>query len=402
MPKLTKRTVDSAKPDPSRFQTLIWDCEIRGFGLRISPGGKKSYILQYRNAQGRSRRTTLGATSRLTAEQARKLARQRLSEVDHGEDPAEASREAREGLTVAGFAERYLERHARPKKKPSSVVLDERLLRLCILPALGSRKLADVTRADVRKMHHKKRKTPVQANRALLLLSKMMNLAESWGLRPDGSNPCRGVERFPERPRQRFLSGGEVARLGEALREAEEKGTAHPSGILALRLLLLTGARCGEILSLKWSEVDFKRRYLHLSDSKTGEKSIPLNAPALEVLSNAPRIEGNPYVCSGDRPGSHLVGLPKIWYRIRARAGLEGVRIHDLRHTYAAFGAGGGLSLPLIGSLLGHSQPQTTARYAHLGADPRHEAAERIGGELAANLNGSGGDVVPFRRSKTT
>jgi integrase len=390
--RLTKRAVDAARHDPSRFQTMVWDSELKGFGLRISRGGKKSFILQYRNARGRSRRMTLGAATRLTAEQARRLAKVYLGEAASGKDPAEERREKRGGLTVAEFAEQYLEVHARPKKKPSSVKLDERLLRTCILPALGSRKLEGIRRPDVSRMHHAQRATPVQANRALLLLSKMMNLAESWGLRPDGSNPCRGVERFRERARQRYLSAEELARLGKVLAEAEREGSEHPSAILALRLLILTGARSGEILGLRWKEVDFERRALHLADSKTGEKTIQLSAPALELLSQARRLKGNPYVCTGARSGKHLVGLTKIWHRLRERAGLDDVRIHDLRHSYAAVGAGGGLSLPIIGALLGHSQPQTTARYAHVAADPLREAADQIAGEIASSLGGNVGD----------
>ena len=401
MKKLTKRIVDAAAPSGSTKQNYVWDSEIKGFGLRIAAKGRKSFVFQYRNAQGRTRRLTLGAASQITAEQARGLARKAAAAVETGEDPAEARLEARRGLTVAELAGRYLEEHARPKKKASSAKLDERLLRQCILPHLGSRKTADVTGPAVRKMHHALRNTPVQANRALLVLSKVMNLAESWGLRPQGTNPCMGIERYREKRRQRFLSGEELTRLGEALAEAEREESAHPSGILALRLLLLTGARSGEILNLRWSEVDFERSCLQLQDSKTGEKTIPLGAPALELLAKAPRIEGNPYVCFGDCTGKPLVGLPKIWYRIRKTAGLEDVRIHDLRHSFASIGAGSGLGLPILGALLGHSQPQTTSRYAHLAADPLHEAAERISGAVAASLKGEGGTLHRFRRSQT-
>jgi integrase len=225
-----------------------------------------------------------------------------------------------------------------------------------------------------------------------------MNLAEAWGLRPTGSNPCQGVERYREQRRQRFLSGAELAQVGEALAEAEREESAHPSGILALRLLLLTGARSGEILSLRWSEVNFERSCLELADSKTGQKTIPLGAAALELLSKAERMEDNPYVCFGDKPGRPLGGLTKIWYRIRRRAGLEDVRIHDLRHSFASVGAGSGLGLPIIGAVLGHTQAQTTSRYAHLAADPVQQAAERISEEIAARLDGGAGDVRPFRK----
>ena len=393
MPKLTKRTIDTASFEGQGDQCFVWDSEIKGFGLRISRGGRKSYVFQYRNAQRRTRRLTLGAASRIAPDQARGLALQAAAAAERGEDPAEVKRVARQGPTFEAFTEHYLDEHARPKKKASSVRLDERLLERCLLPSLGNLPLAAVTVADARRMHHAHRQTPVQANRALLLLSKMMNLAESWGLRPVGSNPCKGVERYREKPRQRFLSGEELSRLGQALREVEEARSAHPSGILALRLLLLTGARVGEVLTLRWTEIDFERRCLHLADSKTGEKRIPLGTPALELLQKAPRIHGNPYVCPGDREGRPLVGLTRIWYRIRKRAGLSDVRIHDLRHSFASVGAGSGLSLPILGAILGHSQPQTTNRYAHLAADPLLQAADRIASEIAWNLDRqAGGD----------
>jgi integrase len=388
MPKLTKRTVDAASFEGTGGQSFVWDSEIKGFGLRISRGGRKSYVFQYRNAQRRSRRLTLGIAARLTPDQARGLALQAAAAAERGEDPAEAKLAARRGPRFEEFAVRYLEEHARPKKKASSVQLDERLLKGCLLPALGNLTVTGITANDARRMHHAHRETPVQANRALLLLSKMMNLAESWGLRPLGSNPCRGVERYREKPRQRFLSAEEIARLGKALREVEAEGSAHASGILALRLLLLTGARVGEILSLRWAEVDFDRRCLHLADSKTGEKMIPLGAPALDLLVEAPRIHGNPYVCPGEREGKPLVGLTRIWYRIRERADLTDVRIHDLRHSFASVGAGGGIGLPILGAILGHTQPQTTHRYAHLAADPLLQAADHIATEIDRNLRG--------------
>lgn len=392
MPKITKRFVDSAHAEPDRAQTLLWDSRLKGFGLRVSASGKKSYIFQYRNAHGRSRRLTVGDASRITAMDARRLARIHAGDVERGLDPVEERNQARQALTLRELAERYMSEHAIPKKKPSSIKTDERLLRLCLLPCLGHLKVAEITRADARRMHHASRKTPVQANRALLLLSKMMNLAESWGLRKDRSNPTRGVERFPEKPRERFLSPEEFARLGAVLDEVDEKEEEHPSAILALRLLILTGARSGEILSLRWDEVDLDRRCLRLKDSKTGGKIIPLASAAVDLLRKAPRVHGNPYVCFGARRGQHFVGLPKVWYRIRARAGLNDVRTHDLRHSFAAVGAGGGISLPIIGGLLGHSQPQTTARYAHLASDPLHEAADRIGSEIAFHLESGTGD----------
>ena len=317
--KLTKRIVDALKAtDRDR---IVFDDKIAGFGLRIKPSGCKSYLIQYRNEGGRTRRLTLGKHGPLTTEKARELARRRLGEVEDGADPSAERRSIRGEPTVGDLAERYLEEHAHAKKKAASIEADGRLLRLYVVPEFGRRKVGSLTGEDIGRLHHSLRETPFQANRVLALLSKMLNLAERWGLRPQGSNPCRHIERFRERRRERFLTGAELTRLGEVLSQAERDETESPSAILALRLLLLTGARKSEILRLRWEEVSLERRCLCLSDSKTGEKTIPLSAPALELLAAAPRVEGNPYVCPGDRACSALVGLHRPWARLRARGG---------------------------------------------------------------------------------
>ena len=227
---------------------------------------------------------------------------------------------------------------------------------------------------------------PYQANRTVAMLSKFFNWTEKLGLRPDGSNPCRHVEKYREAKRERFLSEAELARLGEALRAAETDKTASPWVIAAIRLLTLTGARLSEVLTLRWDYVDFDRATIRLPDSKTGAKTLHLNAPALEVLSAIPRLEDNPHVICGERKGAHLVNIQKPWRRIRKAAGLNDVRIHDLRHSFASVAAAGGMSLPLIGALLGHSQPATTARYAHLSSDPLRAASDAIAGRIAGAM----------------
>jgi integrase len=292
-------------------------------------------------------------------------------------------------LTIADLGQRYLDEHARPKKKPSSVKADLCNLKNHILPALGRREIADVSRADVARLHHSMRETPGGANRTLALLSKMFNLAERWGLRPDGTNPCRHVERYRERKLERFLSDEELARLGKALERAERDGLASRSGVAAMRLLIFTGCRSSEILGLRWEHVDQQRRLLRLPDSKTGARIVPINAPALAVLS---QLEGNglPWVLPGRRDGSHLVNLSKPWDSIRKLAHLEGLRLHDLRHSFASVGASTGLGLPTIGRLLGHTQAATTQRYAHLADDPLRKASEAIAAHLEKAMKGTG------------
>lgn len=394
MPKITKRLVEGITP--AKSDVFAWDDELRGFGLRLKPSGLRSYIVQYRNAHGRSKRLTIGEHGRLTAEEARKQARLILAEVETGADPAERREAARHAPTVEDLCARYLVEHADTRKKSRSAAEDRRMINLLILPVLRSRKVADVTRADIGRLHHSLRKTYYQANRVLALISKMMNLAEKWGYRPDGSNPCRHVEKYKEAKRERFLSAEELTRLGEVLAEAECTATEFPSVITAIRLLVLTGCRLSEVLTLQWEFVDFANACLRLPDSKTGAKTVHLNAPALAVLARLERIEGSPWVIDGAKSGTHLVNLQKPWRRIRAKAGIPDVRLHDLRHSFASVAVGLGEGLPMIGKLLGHTQTQTTARYAHLAADPVKAATERVGAALVGMLSGQRADIVDF------
>ncbi|MEM7048137.1 MAG: tyrosine-type recombinase/integrase [Acidobacteriota bacterium] len=394
--RLTKRAIDQLKP-PEK-EEIHFDESLSGFGLRCRPSGSKAFLIQYRDASGRTRKYTLGRYGHLTPTQARQLARDHLARIAQGANPAEERKQGREGLTVSELAEVYMERHARPKKKPSSIQSDERLLRLVIIPSLGRLKVAAVTRGDVAKMHDKHRGTPTQANRAASLAGKMFALAERWGYRADGSNPARNIDRYKEEPRKRYLTGEETSRLAEALKEAEGSNSEHPSAILCIRLLLLTGARRGEILGLRWDEVDLPGNRLRLQDSKTGAKDIQLNAPTLELLTNAARVDGNPFVCWGNTPEGPFIGIDKSWRRIRSAAELEDVRLHDLRHSYAAAAVGAGMSLPVIGGLLGHKTPATTKRYAHLESDVLQRAASQIGAEVAARMRGTEAEIVPFEK----
>jgi integrase len=208
-----------------------------------------------------------------------------------------------------------------------------------------------------------------------------------WGLRPDGSNPRKHIKKYPEEKPERFLSPAELKRVGEVLREIEQEGIELPSSIAAVRLLMLTGCRLGEIMTLHWKHVDIASKALRLADSKTGPKVVHLGQPAIEVLQKIERVDGNPWVIVGTKPGARLTDLQPFWQRVRARAGLKDVRIHDLRHTFASTAVAAGQGLPMIGKLLGHRQVQTTARYAHLAADPIKDAADQIASSIAASLN---------------
>jgi integrase len=391
MPKLTKRIVEKIVPNAK--DVLVWDDELRGFGIRVKSSGVRSYIIQYRNQHGRSRRLTIGRHGPLTAVEARKQARLLLVEVAKGNDPAQIRQNDRNIETFKEFADRYFADYAPGRKKASTIVTDEINLRNHLLPALGKLPVPGITRADVIRWHQKMKDRPGAANRTLCLLSHMMNVAEQWGLRTDGTNPCRHVEKYKSKKRERFLSVSELGQLGKALRTAEQNGTEPETVIAAIRLLIFTGCRRGEILTVKWEYVDFENECLRLPDSKTGAKIVHLNAPSLAVLKSlGPKDKG--WVIAGRKPEKPLVNLKKPWSRIRKAANIEDVRIHDLRHSFASVGVTGGLSLPIIGALLGHSQPRTTARYAHLAADPVKQASKTIADRIAAAMDSNDEDNI--------
>jgi len=409
-----------------RSRDVQWDNKDKGLGVRIYPSGRKAFVLSYRRGR-RKRLLTLGEFGPLTVQKARKLAILEKGNVIEGGDPVAERKAAAKRGNVREFAETYLDQHARDRKKPASIEADERHIRNHINPIIGGLMVDEVTRSDIEDLKRavKNGKTarprpedqrggaavtggPIVANRVLALASKMFNCAEKWGVRPDGSNPCRHVDRYKEGQRERFLSEAELATLGDVLAKAADEGESIYA-VAAIRMLIFTGARVSEITGLRWEHVDVERVMLRLPDSKSGRKSIYLNAPALETLANLPRVEGNPYVIVSERDGgpvdnrkrhasteAPLVNLQKPWQRIRKRAGLEGVRLHDLRHSFASVGAAGGASLPIIGKLLGHAKTATTERYAHLSADPLRAANEAIGQRIAAAMtrNNGSGEVV--------
>ncbi len=383
--RITKRIVDSLTPSDGT-ETILWDIDLAGFGCRVRPGGAKTYFVSYRAGRGRAapmRKLTIGRHGNpWTPEMAREEARRILADVAHGADPAAERDAAKKAETLADLAARFMAEHVSAKRKSRTGAEYARLLDKLILPALGPVKLADVTRAAVSRLHYALRGTPYQANRVLALLSKMMNLAEAWGLRPNGSNPCAHVERYAEHHRERLLSAEELARLGDAIRAYR----GSPFVPAAIRLLLFTGARLNEILGLQWDWIDYQRGEARLPDSKTGRKTLHLPAPALAVLSDLPRLEGNPFVIAGQVKGARLVNLETPWRAIRAAAGLPDARLHDLRHAFASIGAAAGDSLLVLGKVLGHTQAATTQRYAHLASDPVKATAGRIAGKIADAL----------------
>ena len=387
--KITKSVVDE-QTSSSRDQ-LIWDREIKGFAIRCRSSGAKHYVLKMR-VGGRQRWITIGRHgSPWTPDTARREALRLLGLRAAGHDPATERDRQKGAITIAELGARFLTEYVPQHCKPRTAEEYQRAVDRFINRVLGRQRISDLTRADVGRLHHQYRDRPYQANRSLAVLSKMMNLAEAWGLRLDGSNPVRHIKKYREVKRERYLTREELRRLGAALADAQAAGTENPFGIAAIGLLVLTGARLSEILTLRWEHVDLDNQVLRLPDSKTGAKLVYLNGAAINLLRTMPRMDGNPHVIAGRRNGARLINLQKPWRRIRSRAGLPGVRIHDLRHSFASVAAGAGLSLPLIGKLLGHSQPVTTARYAHLAADPVRAGSNLIGAEISSAMSGRNG-----------
>jgi integrase len=391
--KITKRTVDALQCSPGKDRTFVWDTDIRGFGVGAFKSGTKVYVVQYRK-DGRSRRLALGEHGRLTPEGARALAKKALGAVEGGADPIAERGEARAVRTFREVADDFLRLHTKTKRKGRTHEEYERLLKLHVYPAIGAKRVVDVTRADVAKMHGAMDKKPIIANKSVAVISSVWGWAARRHEVSAIENPAKGIDRYEEKKRERFLTVEELARLGDTLREAETVGLsiegrrafldAHSAA--AIRLLILTGARLREILGLQWSQVDSERGMAFLPTSKTGKKTIYLSAAALAVLASIPRAKDSLYVIAG-KEGAQRADLKRPWASVTKAAKLEGLRIHDLRHSFASIGAGASFGLPIIGKLLGHSQPATTARYAHLDADPMRRAVDTIGATISAAMD---------------
>ena len=382
---ISRRTVEALKVEKD---TVFWDRELTGFGVRVYPSGSKYYVVQTRGPEG-PRRITVGRHGVITADQARRRAALIIARIKAGEEPiTEPMVAARKtGPSVAEVAERYLNEHVAVRCKPKTAEAYRSVIRRHIVPMLGDMSLAAVGRKHVTDLHYALRDVPSTANRSVDVLSRMFTMGEAWGLTPEGANPCRFVVKYRERPRERFLTEEELRRLGRVLREAKNEGGASLYAVAAIRLLLLTGCRRNEILTLRWADVDLDGGELNLADSKTGARSVCLSPAAVKVLADLPRIRGNQWVIPGRKRGTHMRDLSDAWETVRKRADLEDVRLHDLRHTYASRALALGESLPVIGKLLGHTQVETTARYAHLARDSVREAAARIAASIRADLH---------------
>ena len=387
---ISRRTVE-ALPAGER-EVVFWDHELSGFGVRVYPSGTKVYLVQTRSG-GKSRRITIGRHGVLTAEQARRKAAQLIASIKAGEEPTRPQSPPDTGPTIAEVAERYMKEHVAVRCKPSTVRGCQYTLDRYLLPAFGARPLGTIGREEVAALQYRLHKTPTMANRVVDLLSRLFNMAEAWGVAPDGGNPCRFVQKYKERSRERFLSEEEFGRLGRVLDELEAEGKVAANAVAAIRLLMLTGCRRGEIVTLRWEDVDLEAGELRLRDAKTGPRQVALSPAAVRVLSAIRRHADNPWVIAGRKPGTRLGNLNASWLVVRDRAELENVRLHDLRHSFASRALALGESLSMIGRLLGHRKVQTTARYAHLAQDSVKVSAARVAESLRADMARGGNGV---------
>jgi integrase len=351
--------------------------------VRVSAIGGKTFVLRLR-VNGRQRWITIGKVGDpWTCEAARTEALRLMVILAQGGDPTAPRSRLKELPTVAKLVERFMNEHAATRMKASSRATTDILFRCHLVPALGDRRIDLVTKGDIKELHDRIGKTHrASANRVVAMAHSLFERAVEWGLLE--KNPAKGAARlYKEVPRKRYLSAEEFVRLGEALQEAE---ATSPYFVAFVRLLCVTGARSGEILNLEWRDVDLDHGVLHLRDSKVGPRDLLLPEAAVTILRNLPRLASNPHVIVGHVRRTHFVGTSKAWAAIRDRAGLSDCRLHDLRHSFASVSVGQGASLPMVGAALGHSQPATTQRYAHLSKSPVHAVVENAGSEIARLL----------------
>ena len=436
MPKLTKRFVDSLRPEET--DQVVFDELVPGFGIRVMPSGVRSYLIQYRNAQRRSRRLTIGKHGALTVDQARDRARKVLAAVRDGRDPAAEKFAFLKAPTVNELLDRYVAEHVDERNRINTAAEVRRLVDKHIRPKLGTHKAAGVTRRDIELLHRAMNGTPRQANFTLAICSKAFSLAEAWQLRPAGSNPCRGVERYAEKHRERFLSGEELVRLGEVLRAAVTEGLPWSSDLkpskhhpkpenqravyprataAAIELLLYTGCRLSEILNLEWRRVDLAEGLIMLRETKAGKPQVVvISAPArrilLEikpddllaakwVLLGKKRSDGKVSRLRNDEAGLPLskTALEQAWQRIRTVAKLDDVRLHDLRHTVGTYAGQTGANAFMVRDLLRHSNLAMTGRYVSRADDPIRALSDQVAQRIEAGLVGQpAAKVIEFKR----
>ena len=381
MPRITKRLVEVLPPNKS-----IWDSDLKGFGARRKEGTSISYILKYRHLH-RQRIYTIGKHgSPWTTDQARREAKRLIGEVAAGVDPAASRKLKQAGETLADIYLILMEKYLQKTLKPTTVKAYDCCFRLYILPELGGMKITDVTYRHINKIVNRLHDRKAMANEVVKNFSRLFSWAEEQGYTPeDFQNPCRLVKRYKITRKRRYMSEDEVNRVIDFIDKGEDEGYLLSWAAKAIKLLLFTGARKSEITTLQWSMVKLGERHLHLPESKTGEKIIHLNEPAIEVFRSMTKGKPGDFVFPGTIEGTPITSIFYRWREIRKKLGLDDVRLHDLRHTFASIGVNNGMSLPQIGKLLGHSNPNTTAQYAHVNVKSVRHGAETIGSIMTSN-----------------
>ena len=392
-PALGSITEHSVAALSVRRDTVVWDRALTGFGVRVYPSGAKVYVVQTRGPEG-SRRITVGRHGVIGAGEARRRATLIIARIRAGEEPVPEAKKT-ESIAVAALAERYLREHVAVRCKPTTATQYRLAIERYIVPALGKRAVSSLGRSHVADLQHALSDRPAMANLVIASLSRMIDQAIAWGVAGEITNPCRSAPKYRTRRRERFLTDAEFRRLGSTLDELEATGRISPHAAAALRLLMLTGCRRNEILTLRWEDVRLEAQELQLSDSKTGPRTVSLSPEAAQVLASIERLPGNPWVIPGTKPGARLSSLFEPWRKVRARAGLDDVRLHDLRHSFASRALALGESLPVIAKLLGHAQIQTTARYTHLTRDAVKDAATRVAKGIAEDILPPGRPLQP-------
>ncbi len=413
MPKLTKRALDAIRPDPAGREIFVWDDALRGFGVRVMPSGAASYLVQYRTAEGRTRRLRIGKVGTLTPDEARVIACDKLVAATKGADPSAERHAARAAMTVAELCDLYLS-EAEGRVKASTLAMDRSRIERHVKPLLGRHTVRSLTPEDIERMQldiatgKTARKRPEGrggattggkgvAARTVGMLGTILEFSRR---RLISANPARGIERLPEGRQRRFLNLAEVAALGATMREAEE-GAETRTGLDAIRFLLLTGLRRNEALALPWEWVDTGSRCIRFADSKSGAQLRPIGAAAVALLESLPRADGARFMFPADRGDGHFIGLPRVLARMCAGAKLAGVTVHVLRHSFAAAAAELGFSELTIAGLLGHSVPGVTARYAHVPDRALLAAADQVSKRIYAALAGeNGAEVVELDRER--
>ena len=416
MSKLTKRVVDALRPDPNPHRDVFkWDAgdgALKGFGVRVKPSGVASYFVQYRNKEGRTRRLVLGRVGELTPDEARRIAADKLKEARTGGDPSAERHASRTAITVSELCDLYLA-DAVGRIKPSTLAMDCSRIECHVKSLIGRRTVGALTRSDIERFQTdvaagktaKPRREKGRggrgsggrgvAARTVGMLGTILEFAKRHGMIFE--NPARGVRRFPDNKRRRFLSLEELAALGEAMREATARGDSR-TGVAAIRTLLLTGCRRSEVLALPWARLDTKARCIRFAETKSGAQLRPIGATAAKQMAAQSRHKTSKWIFPADRGDGHFVGLPRVLARLCARAGLKDITVHTLRHSFAAMAAELGFSELTIAGLLGHSVPGVTARYAHVPDSALVVAADRVSARMAAALDGKArAEVAPMR-----